>query len=58
MGAVEWLAAIVLGGTLAQAFDSPSAAKFMLSLFGLITLGCAWLMLTSWADSRSRESRN
>ena len=58
MGAVEWLAAIVLTGMLAQAFDSPGAAQFMLSLVGLTTVGCAWLILTSWADRRSRESRS
>jgi hypothetical protein len=56
MGAVEWLAAIVLGGMLAQAFDSPGAPKFALSVVGLITVGCAWLILTGWADRRSRES--
>ena len=58
MGAVEWLAAIVLGGMLAQAFDSPGAAKFVLSVVGLIAVGCAWLILTSWADRWSRESRS
>ena len=58
MGAVEWLAAIVLGGMLAHAFDSPGAAKFVLSVVGLITVGCAWLTLTSWAHRRSRESRS
>ena len=58
MGAVEWLAAIVLGGMLAQAFDSPGADKLVLSLIGLITIGCAWLILTSWAHRRSRESRS
>jgi len=54
MGTVEWLAAIVVGGMLAQAFDSQAAGQFMLSLVGLTMVGCAWLNLMSWADSRSR----
>ena len=57
MGAVEWLAAIVLAGMLARAFDSPGATQFMLCLLGLTTIGCAWLILTSWAYRRSRELR-
>ena len=55
MGAVEWLAAIVLGGMLAQAYDSPDAAKFVLSVVGLITVGCAWLILTSLPGRESRS---
>lgn len=58
MGTVEWLAAIAVGGMLAQAFDSAGATQFVLCLAGLTMVGCAWLILTSWARNRSRESQS